>query len=319
MSLAMSGLAFGSMPVLAQDKYPDRPIRVVVPFPPGGVTDSIGRLWAEKIKPHLGTIVIDNRGGAGGTIGAADVVRSAPDGYSVLIGNTSNIVFNPIVMAKPPYDPVKDLMPIAIITEVPTSIVVNPALPVKNLKDLIAYAKANPGKLSYGSAGAGTTTNLSGELFKELGGDLKIVHVPYKGAGPGIRDLVGGQIPMFTPNVTASLLELHKAGKVRILSINAPQRITAAPDIPTSTEAGLPGMNVLVFNGLFVPAGTPKKIIDQIAAANQKAMSDSAFQQTLVKAGAEPVVDSDPKKAAQFVDDEIKRWGPILKAAGLKK
>ncbi|MPZ57113.1 MAG: tripartite tricarboxylate transporter substrate binding protein [Rhizobiales bacterium] len=307
------------LPAASQDKYPSRPIHLVVPFPPGGVTDVVGRLWADKAKAELGTIVIDNRGGAGGTIGAAEVARAAPDGYTLLLGNTSNIVINPVTMPNPPYDPLKAFAPIAIITEIPTSIVIHPSVPAKNLRELIAYAKANPGKLSYGSAGAGTATNLSGELFKDLGGNLDIVHIPYKGAGPGMADLISGHIPMFTPNITAQVLSLHEAGKVRILAINAPKRIKAAPNIPTAEEAGVPGMVVLVFNGLFAPAGTPKAVLDRIAQVNKKVMNDPDMQKVLNKAGAEGVTDSSPAEATKFVSVEIKRWTPVLKATAPKK
>jgi tripartite-type tricarboxylate transporter receptor subunit TctC len=305
--------------VFAQANYPDHPIKLIVPFSAGGVVDAVGRLWAEKIRTHLTTIVVENQGGAGGVIGAQEVARATPDGYTLLLGNTSTQVLNPVVMAKPPYDALKDFMPITIIAITATCIVVNAAVPVKTLKELIAYAKANPNKLSYGSAGAGTLTNLTGEMFKHLTGISDIVHVPYKGAGPGITDLVSGHIPMMTPNVTGQLLELHNAGKVRILAVTSPTRLKGAPEISTAIEAGVPGMIAQLFNGLFAPVGTPKPIIDKIASATNTVMQDKDFQATLIKSGFEPVLDSNPDKARAFVAEEVERWPPILKSAGMIK
>jgi tripartite-type tricarboxylate transporter receptor subunit TctC len=320
-----SGLTSLSVTVLAplsafaQGTYPDRPIKLIVPFAPGGVVDAVGRLWAEKIKTHLGTVVIENQGGAGGVIGAQEVARAAPDGYTLLLGNTSTQVLGPLTMAKPPYDTVKDFVPISIIAISATSIIVHPSVPAKTLKELIAYAKANPNKLSYGSAGAGTLTNLTGEMFKHQTGISDIVHVPYKGAGPGITDLVSGHIPMMTPNITGQLLELHNSGKIRILAVTSPARLKGAPDIPTAMESGMPDMIAQLFTGLFAPAGTPKPIIDKIARANIAATADKDFQANLVKSGFEPVTDSDPEKTRKFVSEELQRWPPVLKAAGMIK
>lgn len=314
---AFAAHALGLSPAFAQTNYPDRPIKLIVPFAPGGVVDAVGRLWAEKVKSSLGTVVIENQGGGGGVIGAQDVARSAPDGYTLLLGNTSTQVLNPLSAPKPPYDPLKDFTPITLVAISATSIVVNAAVPVKTLKELIAYAKANPNKLSYGSAGAGTLTNLTGEMFKHLTGLNDIVHVPYKGAGPGISDLVSGHIPMMTPNVTGQLLELHQANKVRILAVTSPDRLKGAPDIPTAVESGLPGMIAQLFTGVFGPANTPKPIADKIAQATKTALADKDYQDALVKSGFEPALGYDPDKTRAYVADELKRWPPVLKAAGM--
>src|SRR5262245_40448460 len=204
----------------AQERYPARPIRLVIPSVPAGVHDVIGRVWAEKVKPQLGAVVIDNRGGGGGLIGANDVAHAQPDGYSILLGSTTTHVLLTPVMANPPYDPVKDFSAVTVFAYSSTSIVASAALPVRTLGELIAYAKANPGSLSYGSAGNGSITNLAGELFKLRAGGLDIVHVPYRGIGQGVTDLIGGQIPLISANATAQILELHRAGKARILSVN---------------------------------------------------------------------------------------------------
>jgi tripartite-type tricarboxylate transporter receptor subunit TctC len=317
LALVLAALGTSALPAgaLAQAQYPAKPIRLIVPFAPGGVVDAIGRLWAEKVGSLLGTIIVDNRGGAGGTIGTSEVARSAPDGYTLLIGNTSTQILNPAIMKKPPYDPVKDFVTVDIIATSATSIVVHPSVPARNLKDLIAYARKNAGTLSYGSAGAGTLTNLAGEMFKQAAGGLDIVHVPYKGAGPGLADLVGGYIPMMTPNVTAQVLSLHQAGRVRILSVNAPKRLKAAPDVPATIET-LPNMIAELFSGVFAPAGTPKPIIDRLSQATRKALTDPGFQGILTKSGFEPVLDSSPEKAQRYVDQEQERFMPVIKATG---
>jgi tripartite-type tricarboxylate transporter receptor subunit TctC len=316
-----AGLASLSSALLAPPSasaYPDRAIRLVVPFSPGGATDVVGRLWAEKMKPVLGTVVTENRGGGGGVTGAAEVARAQPDGHTFLFGNTSTQVLIPTIMSNPPYDPLRDFVGIYILCNAPTSIVVHESVPARTLAELIAYAKANPGKLSYGSAGAGTLTNLAGELFKQLIGAPDIVHIPYKGSAPGVADLACGHIPMMTPNVGGPLIDFHRAGKVRILSVNSTSRIKVAPDIPTAIEAGLPGMIAGNLNGLFAPAGVPQAIVDQIAEATRKSMTDTELQRVLIASGFEPILDSGPDATRQFISDELKRWTPIMKATGFK-
>jgi tripartite-type tricarboxylate transporter receptor subunit TctC len=302
----------------AQDRYPTRPIRLVIPSVPAGVHDVIGRVLAERVKPQLGAIVIDNRGGGGGLIGANDVAHAQPDGYSILLGSTTTHVLLTPVMANPPYDPVKDFSAVAVFAYSSTSIVANASLPVRTLGELIAYAKANPGKLSYGSAGNGSITNLAGELFKLRAGGLDIVHVPYKGIGQAVTDLIGGQIPLISANATAQILELHRAGKAQILSVNSQMRMRGAADIPTSIEAGLPDMVAQTTFGIFAPADTPRPILDRLNAATQDAMSDAAFQAELVRLGFEPVLGIGPDKAAGVFRDELARWTPILKTMDSK-
>jgi tripartite-type tricarboxylate transporter receptor subunit TctC len=319
--LLAAGVASVSAVLLAPPAargYPDRAVKLVVPFSPGGATDVVGRLWAQMMKPVLGTVVTENRGGGGGVTGAAEVARAQADGHTFLFGNTSTQVLIPAIMNNPPYDPLKDFVGIYILCNSPTSIVVHESVPARSLQELIAYAKANPGKLSYGSAGAGTLTNLAGELFKQLIGTPDIVHIPYKGSAPGVADLASGHIPMMTPNMGGPLLDFHRAGKVRILSVNATTRIKAAPDIPTAIEAGLPGMIAGNLNGLFAPAGVPKTIVDQIAETTRRIMADAEFQRILVTSGFEPILDSGPDATRQFIAAELARWTPIMKATGFK-
>ena len=316
-----AGLASVSAALLAPPiarAYPDRAIRLVVPFSPGGATDVVGRLWAEKMKPVLGTVVTENRGGAGGLTGATEVARAQPDGHTFLFGNTSTQVLIPAISGNPPYDPLKDFVGIYILCNAPTSIVVHQSVPARNLQELIAYAKANRGKLSYGSAGVGTLTNLAGELFKQLIGASDIVHIPYKGSAPGVADLASGHIPMMTPNVGGPLIDFHRAGKVRILAVAHDTRLKAAPDIPTAIEAGLPGMVASNFNGLFAPAGLASAIVNQLAEATRQVMADAEFQRTLATSGFEPVADSGPQQAQRLVSDELARWTPIIKATNFK-
>ena len=298
---------------LAQEKFPVRPIRLVIPFPPGGIMDTIGRQWADKVGPLLGAIVVENRSGAGGVVGAAEVARAKPDGYTILMGNTSTQVLNPAAMKSPPYDPVKDFMTLDMIALSATSIVVHPSLPVRSLKELVSYARANPGKLSYGSAGAGTVTHLAGEMFKQRAGGLQIVHVPYKGVGLATTDLLGGYIPLMTPHVNAHFLSLHRTGKVRILAVNAPARLKAAADIPAAIET-MPDLVAQLFSGMFAPAGTPPAIVERISQASRKALADPAFQKALVDSGSEPVLDASPAAAQRLLEQERKRIVPVIKA-----
>jgi tripartite-type tricarboxylate transporter receptor subunit TctC len=310
--------AAAALPALPALAYPERNIRLIVPFSPGGATDVVGRLWADRMKPLFGTVVVENKGGGGGVIGATEVARSAPDGHTFLFGNTSTQVLIPSIAKPPPYDPLKDFTAVAIMCYAPNSIVVHESVPAKTLAELIAYAKANPGKLSYGSAGVGTMTNLAGELFKQLIGVSDITHVPYRGAAPGLKDLAGGIIPMMTPNVGGPLLQLHNTGKVRILAVTSERRLKIAPDIPTAIEAGLPGMVAVNFNGLFAPAGVPKPIIDRIAKATLDAMKDESFQQPMITSGFEPILDAGPEAATKMVADEIRRWLPVMERANFK-
>jgi tripartite-type tricarboxylate transporter receptor subunit TctC len=315
---ALSAAALLSRPAWAQDRYPARPVHLVIPATPGGVHDIIGRVWAERIKPHFGTVVIDNRGGGGGLIAATEVAHAQPDGYSLLMGSTTtNVLITPL-LANPPYDPVKDFSAVTVFAYSSTSIVIHPSVPAKTLQELIAYAKANPKKLSYGSAGNGSITNLAGELFKRRAGGLDIVHVPYKGIGQVVVDLVSGQIPMMSANATAHILDLHRTGKARILSVNSPTRLKTAPDIPTSIEAGLPGMLAQTTFGIFAPAGTPKPVIDRLNAVTQQVMVEEPFQKELLKLGFEPIIGIGPDKAAGVFQDELVRWTPILKTVSTK-
>ena len=315
--LAGTAAAAAALPLsaLAQETFPSRPIRLIVPFSPGGVVDVIARLWVEEMR-GLGTFVVENQGGAGGITGANNVAKAAPDGYSMLLGNTSTQVVNPLVMAHPPYDPAKAFKTISIIANSAVAFAVHPSVPAKTLGEAVDYIKANKGKVSYGSPGAGTLTHLTGEIFKQLIATPELAHVPYRGAGPGIADLVAGHIPTMMLNITNQVLELHRADKIRIVAVCTPKRISVLPNVPAAAET-MPQLIAQLFTGLFVPAATPQAIVDRVAAANRKAMDSEAFKKKLVEAGFEPMVDT-PAEAQAFVDAEIARLGPLIKSTGFK-
>jgi len=301
----------------AEDGYPRRPIRLIIPFPPGGGFDAVGRPWAEKIQPFLGTIVVENEGGGGSSLGASTVAHSAPDGYTLLLGGSSTHITEAILKTRPLYDPIKDLAPISDIAVSPFAIVVNPSVPANTLQELIDYDKGNRGKLSYGHAGVGSLNELTGELFKSLAGLPDLVQVPYRGSGPATADCVAGQIPMVTPAVTGQLIAFHRTGKLRILAVTSPKRLKAAPDLPTAVET-LPGMVSEQLIGLFAPAGTSRAIIDQVAKANHDALADPGYRAMLVETGFEPDADSSPEKFGKHIEDEIAKWTPIVRKLGIK-
>ena len=298
--------------------YPARPVRLVIPFPPGGAFDAVGRPMADKMKPLLGTVVVENIGGGGGSLGVAAVARARPDGYTLVLGGTITHVNEALLKSRPQYDPVKDLDPIAGVAANVLCIAVHPSLPAQTLKEFIAYAKANAGKLSYGHAGVGSIQHLTGELFKSLAGTPEIVQVPYRGTGPLITDIVSGQVQMGTPGVTGQVIELHRSGKMRVLAVTSPARLVAAPELPTAAEQGFPGMSVTGSIGLLAPAGTPVGIVEQIAQASRTVVAEPAFKQMLIEAGIEPTLDSNPEKFRQPLAADVALWTPVVKALALK-
>src|SRR5262245_39492912 len=270
--------------------YPARPIRLVIPFPPGGAFDAVGRPLADRMKPLLGTVVVENIGGGGGSLGVATVARARPDGYMLVLGGTITHVNEVLLKSHPQYDADKDLDPVAAVAANVLCIAVHPSVPAKDLKEFIAHAKANPSKLSYGHAGVGSIQHLTGELFKSLAGMPEIVPVPYRGTGPLTTDLISGQVPLGFPGVTGQTLEFHRAGKLRVLAVTNRTRLIAAPELPTVAELGLPGMTVTGSIGLLAPAGTPTGIIEPIAQATRATVAEPTFKQMLLDAGIEPTL-----------------------------
>lgn len=321
---AMGAMGFGALTTaagpkaaFAQSDYPQRPIRLIVPRAAGGVLDVVGRAWADRVT-GLGSIVIDNRGGAGGATGTAAAAHAPADGYTLLLGSTSDLIINPLITPQPTYDGVKDFAPIGVLAISVAAIIVHASVPATNLKELAAYAKANPGKLSYGSAGAGTMAHLCGELFKTMAGTPDITHVPYRGAAAGYGDLIAGHIPMMAANISGNMLEMHRAGKVRILAAASEQRVAGAPDIPTAAESGFPGLVAQLFVGVFAPSATPKPIVDRLAKATAEAAVDPEFQRAMDKAAFDPVTGFGPERTAKYLQEELARWTPVLKTAGLQ-
>jgi tripartite-type tricarboxylate transporter receptor subunit TctC len=313
-ALAVSGLASSAG---AASSYPERPVRLIIPFPPGGGFDAIGRPWADRIKPLLGTIVVENQGGGGSSLGAASVAHSSPDGYTLLLGGSSTHVTEAILKTRPLYDPLKDLEPISNIAISPFALAVHPSIPAATLTEFIEYDKANRGKLSYGHAGVGSLNHLTGELFKSLAGLPDLLQVPYRGSGPAIADALAGHVSMVTPAVTGQVIEFHRSGKLRILAVTSPNRLAAAPELPTAVEA-LPGMVSQQLIGLFAPAGTASAIIAQIAQANHALLARPDYQKMLVETGFEPDLDSSPEIFRRRIAAEIAQWTPIVQALGIK-
>jgi tripartite-type tricarboxylate transporter receptor subunit TctC len=300
------------------DSYPSRPIKLVLPFPPGGVFDIVGRPWADKVKTSLGTVFIENQPGAGGSLAAAAVAHADPDGYTIFLGSSSIHLTEMILREHPLLDPMKDLATVSMVAITAFAIAIHPSVPAQDLKELIAYIKANPGKLSYGSSGAGTLNHLSGELFKSLTGITDLPHVPYRGAGPALADVIAGQIPMIIPAMTGQVLEFHRTGKLRLLATTSPERLPVAPEIPTAVEAGVPGLVAQQVLGIFAPAATPKEIIATIAEANRGALADGAYRQSLVDQAVIPLNDWTPDKFNQFMVEDVARWSPLVKAIGVR-
>lgn len=307
-----------SAPVLAQTAWPERPIKLVVPFPPGGVYDQIARPLADKLKDTLGTVVIENVGGAAGARGASMVARAAPDGYTLLLAGSSMMVVIPLASKRPLYDPAADFETISRVAVVGLSFVSHPATPVSDLKTLVGYAKANPGKLSYGTPGTGTSNHLTGELFKSLAQAPGIVHVPYSGAGPALNDLIGGHIPLAVVNVTGQVLELARAGQIRLLFMTTAKRMPQAPDIPTAIESGLPGLLSESFYGLLAPAKTPREIIDRVSQAIGRSLADPGLRSVFDKASFQIETDTSAQAFRKYLADDLVRWKPIVEASGFK-
>ncbi len=297
--------------------YPTRPIRLVVGSAPGGVHDVIARLWADGLKKSLGTIVIDNRGGGGGTIGMMEAARSPADGYTLFLGSNSSNILAPL-FSRSRFDPNEAFVPITVFSITSTAIAVHPSLQIQSLKELINAAKARPGKLSFAYANVGSISHVASEMFKQLAGGLDILPVPYKGMGPAQMDVVNGTVSMFVPNITGQVIGLHDTGQIRILCVNAPTRHPGLPTIPTSDEAGLPGMITLNFFGIFAPAGTPQPILDGIHDATQTALADKEFQTRLTSAAFDPLPGLGPEKAKAYVADEFVRWRKVVETAGIK-
>jgi len=318
-SAAASVTVFATMlaPLPADAAYPDKPIRVIVPFPPGGGGDTLARLVLSKIAEQQGwSIIIDNRAGAGGNIGTVAAVNSAPDGYTLAYGTNGTHAINQTLYKNPGFNPVSDFEPISGFTQIALLLVTNPdAIPSKSAKDLIAYLKANPGKINVASAGNGTTSHLAAEIFKAATG-VNYLHVPYRGGGPAKIDLLSGQVQMMI-EIMPSVYPLVREGKLNGLAVTTAKRWPLTPDIMTLSEAALPGFAVTAWDGLWAPKGTPMEIINLWNAAARKALTDPSVRDRLLANGAEPSPTT-PAELGQFVKSEIPRWGQAVEQSGAK-
>ena len=300
----------------AADTFPSRPLRLIVPFPPGGGTDIMARMVGQRLTDAFGVqVVVDNRGGAAGIIGTELAAKANPDGHTMMIGSVSTICINAGLHKKLPFDPEKDLAPVSLVASTPSMLVVGNTIAAKSVKELIALAKARPGQLHYASPGSGSSAHLGGELFKQAAG-IDIQHVPYKGTGPAVTDLVSGQVSMFITNMP-SVLPMVKANRLRPLAVTSLQRSALVPDLPTVDESGIPGFEVVVWYGLFAPAATPRPVIVRVNQEVRKMSGMQDVKDRLFVLGAE-VMSSTPEELAKRVRDDLVKWGRIVKASGAR-
>ncbi len=294
--------------------YPAKPVTIVVPFAPGGTTDILARIVGQGLSGELGQpFIVDNRAGAGGNIGASLAAKAPADGYTLFMGTVGTHAINQALYKKMPFDPVKDFAPISRVATVPNLLVAHPSQPYKTVKELIAYAKANPGKVTYGSPGSGSSPHVSGELFKSMTG-TELLHVPYKGSAPAMTDLLGGQISIMFDNLPSAIQHV-RSGKLRPIAITTAKRSPELPDIPTIAEAGVPGYEAMSWFGMFAPAATPKPVLDQLNAALVKVLNQLDVKKKIAEQGGDVVAET-PAQFAAFIQSESVKWGKVVKASG---
>lgn len=312
--LATGALALAPLAAQAQGAFPSKALTIVVPFSAGGTTDILARVVGQYMSKDLGQpVIIDNRAGAGGNIGAQLVARAAPDGYTLLMGTVGTHAINQSLYKKMPFDPIKDFAPVTRVALVPNLLVANPSQPFKTVKELIAYAKANPGKVSFASSGSGTSIHLSGEMFQQMAG-VEMQHVPYKGSAPALTDLLGGQTAIMFDNMP-SVISHVRAGKLRPIAVTTPTRSPALPDVPTIAESGVPGYSATSWFGILAPAATPAPVIARLNASILKALADPEVKKKLAEQGAEPHGEK-PEQFAEFIRSETAKWGQTVKVSG---
>lgn len=307
-------LAAAALPVQAQN-YPNRPVRMIIPYPPGGAGDIVGRLLAVKLGENLGqAVVIDNRGGGGQVIATELAAKAAPDGYTLFLASATHGI-NPSGKKKLPYDTVKDFAPITLVAHSPLLFVVNPGVPVNNMRELVALARSQPNKLNYGSSGPGSGGHLAVELLQSMTG-VQMTHIPFKGAGPALTDLIGGQVQVVCTSPLAAMPHV-KAGKLRALAMTGRTRFVTAPDIPTVAEAGFAGYEASLWYALLAPAATPQPVLDRVYAETIKAIKSPAMTEQLLANGAEPL-GTTPQELQTFIVNDIKRWGEVIRRANIQ-
>ncbi len=313
----LAALALSACAALAQaQSYPAKPVRIVVPYPAGGTTDIIARIAAAQLAERLKQpFVVENRAGASGAIGAVAVAQSAPDGYTLVMGTASSHGINSALQKNLPYDAVKDFAPVTVVASTPNIVVVHPSVPARTLGELLALARAQPGKINFGSTSPGGSPHMSAELLKMMAG-VDMTHVPYKGAAPMLTDLIGGQIQVGFDNLP-STIGFVRSGKVRALAVTTPQRWPGAPDIPTVAESGVPGYEVSGWFGLLAPAGTPKAVLDTLQSAVAQAVQQPEVARQLRDLGAEPVANR-PEAFARDIAADVEKWRKVVQATGVR-
>jgi tripartite-type tricarboxylate transporter receptor subunit TctC len=311
---AMLALALAPL-ARAQDDYPNRTVRIIVPFAPGGSTDVVARILADKLGTELKqSFVVENRSGAGGNIGADAVAKASPDGYTLLMGTTGVLAINKYLYKEMSFDPERDLVPVSYTSLITNILVVNPQVPAKTVSELVALARAKPGSLTFASSGAGSSTHLSAELFKSMAG-VDILHVPYKGSSQAITDLMGGQVTMLFDNAPSSIPFVEQ-GKLRALAVTSTKRLPNLPDVPTLDEAGVKGYESLSWSGIMAPAGTPKRVIDKLNAAIEKILRDPDVKQRFASLGVDPV-GGPPEAFSRHIRAESEKWARVVKTANI--
>ena len=294
--------------------WPAKPVTIVVPFAAGGTTDILARVIGQALNKELGqSVLVDNRAGAGGNIGAQLAAKAVPDGYTLFMGTVGTHAINQSLYKKLPFDPVKDFAPLTRVAMVPNLLVAHPNKPYRNVKELVAYAKANPGKVNFGSSGSGSSIHLSGELFNALA-KVDMVHVPYKGSAPAVTDLVGGQIDIMFDNMPSAIQHV-RSGRLRALAVTTAKRSPELPDVPTIAEAGVPGYEATSWFGMFAPAGTPAPVVARLNSALAKVLADPAVKKKLAEQGAEPYSET-PEQFAEFIRKESAKWSKVVKESG---
>ena len=301
-------------PATAADVYPSKTIRLVVPFAPGGGSDIVARLLSPKMTEALGqTVVVDNRAGASANLGAAVVAKAAPDGYTLLLAN-ANYTINPSLFKSLPFDPVREFAPVTLLANVTNVLAIHPSIPAKSVKELISFAKAHPGQLNFASPGNGTSSHLAGELFRQVA-KIEVVHIPYKGATPAITDLIAGQVS-FTMASVLSVLPYAKQGRLRMLAVTTAKRSGALPDIPTISEAGLPGFEVSNWYGILATGGTPRPAVDRLNSELARIARVPDLAEKLAAQGADPATGT-PEEFERFIQAELKKWSAVVRSAGI--
>jgi tripartite-type tricarboxylate transporter receptor subunit TctC len=315
--VAASTIAMADSAQAADAPYPTKPVHLIVPFPAGGGADNLARLIMPKVAKVLGQpIVIENKAGAGGNVGAELVAHAAPDGYTLLYGTNGTHAINPSLYRNLNFDPAKDFIPVSRMTEIAAILIVNPKVPARSTAELIKYARAHPGKLNFASAGNGTTSHLAGELFRTQAG-IDIVHIPYRGGALALTDVIGGQVEMMI-EVMPNAYPQVRAERVRALAVSTATRFPAAPEIPTIAESGLPGFEASAWDGIFAPAGTPLPVVQRLNAAIRQALEDPELGAALLARGALPVPGSTPESFMRFIAASAERWGTAVRASGAK-